>query len=474
MTPNPESLPHKPRIKARDKPVYQNPATSLLPTSRSSRPQKTASSSGIPRHRTHNKAEDTISRIQRTLSHNSHQDPSPSNVDAMHAGRSAALQTLQNETDPSRKSNENVNRTNPMNKFRPTLPMSSKSDLPSASLISGVGRMASSGSVSTFSHRSTSSSSTVVGHQRSTTLVATKPKPANSRSLTQLDDPLSKGKSHIRQPKALDLSSLNMEEHSVKDASALNSAQQISGDVVETPFANHAYVERELLQLLVLYSDSFKVHSQWRNSAKAHFETRFTELAERHGEIADIVNQTQELKNRAAVADWCRNVVGSEIDSRVRTLSKCLQEVYEDLDPGGRYSNAIKSFETWFAQAAEIRRNRQFASLDQASGMGHMEDIGAGWQNEVDALQRRISCWTGELRTLGSVDSGSTLGQLLVLLQDLAIDMLTEMDCIRSIERELMAQEKSWMEEQIMDLSRRVHKEMRDARKTPSKSGGHI
>ena len=473
MVQNSESLVHPPRVKARDKPVYRNPATSLLPTSELSRSRRIAPSV-IPRHRTQNTTEGIIRSTQRTSSYNSDQDPLPLNIDATNAGRSATLRTRQIQTDPSQKSDENIDKTNPRNEVRPTLPLSSKSGLRSAPLVSGVGRIASSGSVSTFSHRSTSSSSNNVGHQRSTTQVYTKPKPLNRRSATQLDASLSERKSYIRQPKALDLPALDVGEHSTKRAPASASSQQRSGDVVEAPLADHAYVERELLQLLVLYSDSVKIHSQWRNSAMAHFETRFTELAERHAEIAEIVNQTQELKNRSAVADWCRNVRGSEIDRRVQTLSKCLQEVYEDLGPGGRYSCAIKSFETWFAQAAEIRRNRQLGSLDRALGMGHMEDIGAGWQNDVDALQRRLSCWTGELRTLGSVDSGSTLGQLLVLLRDLAIDMLTETDCMRSIEHELMAQEKSWMEEQIMDLNRRVHREMRDATKTPSKSRGHI
>ncbi|KAL8968373.1 MAG: hypothetical protein Q9183_002489 [Haloplaca sp. 2 TL-2023] len=469
MAQNSENLVHPPSVKARDKPIHKNPATSLLPTTEPSRSRNIAQSV-IPRHRTQNTTDGIIRSTQRPSKHNSDQDPLPVNIGAKNTGRPATLRTRQNRTDESQKSDENIDKTGPRNGVRPTVPLLSKSGLRSAPVVSGVGRIASSGSVSASSHRSTSSSSNNVGHQRSTTQVIPKSKPPNRRSGTQLDAPLSERKAHVRQSKALDLSALDVGEHSTKHTTALASSQQRSEDVVEAPLADHAYVERELLQSLVLYSDSVKVHSQWRNSAMAHFETRFTELAQRHGEIAEIAIQTQELKNRSAVADWCRNVRGSEIDRRVQTLSKCLQEVYEDVGPGGRYSNAITSFETWFAQAAEIRKNRQLGSLDRASSMGHMEDIGAGWQNDLDALQRRLSCWTGELRSLGSVDSGSTLGQLLVLLQDLAIDMLTETDCIRSIERELMAQEKSWMEEQIMDLSHRVHKEMRDARQTPNTS----
>lgn len=149
-----------------------------------------------------------------------------------------------------------------------------------------------------------------------------------------------------------------------------------------------------------------------------------------------------------------------------------MEEIYENLDPGGKYYHVTSTFEVWFTRARRVRESRRCDVPARAANLGYVEEIGAGWQNDVDALQRRLSTLTGDLRTLGSASESSNLGQLLVLLQDLVIDMLAEVDCIRSIECEIVAQEEIWIEEQIKSLSLKVHNEMGDNRRTPSKRYG--
>ncbi|KAL9005589.1 MAG: hypothetical protein Q9188_001637 [Gyalolechia gomerana] len=229
------------------------------------------------------------------------------------------------------------------------------------------------------------------------------------------------------------------------------------------------HIQRKLLQLHVLHSASADVHLQWRESAKVHFQKRFEDLVERHVEIADIAHQTQELKNRFALVEWCHNIQPSEVERRVHTLSRCIEEIYGNLDVGGKYHHVISSFEAWFTQARNMQESRKFDAPAHAANEGYVEEIGAGWQNDVDALQRRLSTLTGDLRTLGSPPMSSSLGQLLVLLQDLVIDMLAEVDCIRRVECEIVAQEEMWMEAQIESLSLSVHNEMGENKKKPSK-----
>ncbi|KAI4245632.1 MAG: hypothetical protein L6R40_002433 [Gallowayella cf. fulva] len=240
-----------------------------------------------------------------------------------------------------------------------------------------------------------------------------------------------------------------------------------SGELLE----RQGRIQRELLQLHVLHSRSSEIHSQWRQSAKAHFYKRFQELVDRHTEIADIIFQTQELKNRAALVDWCRRGQAFDISKRVRILSVCIRELCENLDPSGKYNQIMGSFAAWYNREREIQESRKRGSIDDLVNPEYVEEIGAGWQNDVNALQRRLSTLTGELRMLGSANANSTLGQLLVVLQDLVIDMLTELDCIRSIECELVMQEKVWIEEQIMTLSLKV-KDVGSSRDTPSKLRG--
>ncbi|KAL8665226.1 MAG: hypothetical protein Q9202_002448 [Teloschistes flavicans] len=270
--------------------------------------------------------------------------------------------------------------------------------------------------------------------------------------------------------KALVIRHNNASKQAPKSATSLPTPAVDKTDSIDTLSEDYRQMQRELLRLHVLHSTSADVHGQWRGSAKRSLHLRFSELAERHTEIADISFQTQELRNRSAVVHWCRNVQTAEIDRRVQTLSKCIQEIYENLESSGKFNSIIELFEAWHTGTRKIQRSREHNIPAEAAALANMEEIGAGWQNDVDALQRRLSLLTGELRTLGSASANSSLGKLLVLLQDLVLDMLAEVDCLRSIEYEMMAQEKLWLENQITSLSLQVQSEMRDKRKSPCKT----
>ncbi|KAL8700974.1 MAG: hypothetical protein Q9224_000715 [Gallowayella concinna] len=298
-----------------------------------------------------------------------------------------------------------------------------------------------------------------------------------SKSRNVLDGSLSKEasvSSHPatdgKRPKASAISQRNTSQRSTRTTSAFSVPGQEYSDNSEDDYNGQRHLQRELLQLHILHSLSADIHSQWREKAKAHFRKRFQALVDRHMEIADIIFQTQELKNRAALVEWCRNSEAAEISKRVRILSGCIRDLCENLDPGGQYSQTVESFAEWHNRAQDIRNSRQDDSTSDTANPTYVEEIGAGWQNDVNILQRSLSTLTGELRTLGSANPNSTLGQLLVVLRDLVLDMLTELDCIRSIECELVSQEKVWVEEQIMRLSRKAHRETVGPRDTPSKS----
>ncbi len=304
--------------------------------------------------------------------------------------------------------------------------------------------------------------------------------PANSRAISKIGLPASRhrrvenvpprppsGERKVSEPQTIPKP--NLSQHSAKSTASPSVLPETHAENKDPPSEGIRQLQGKLLQLHILHSASAEIHQQWRESAKQHFQKQFDELVERHAEISDIAYQTQELKNRSALVDWCRNVQAPEVARRARTLSRCIQEIYENLDPGGKYSQVVGSFEAWFARARSVQESRENNSSDRITESDYVEEIGAGWQNDVDALQRRLSTLTGDLRTLGSASIDSTLGQLLVVLQDLVIDMLAEVDCIRSIEYEVVGQEEVWMEAQIKSLSLKVHNEMGSPRKTPRK-----
>ncbi|KAL9010491.1 MAG: hypothetical protein Q9173_004576 [Seirophora scorigena] len=259
----------------------------------------------------------------------------------------------------------------------------------------------------------------------------------------------------------------------VQSTSSLSIGLESCAKSAEVPSEEVRQLQGRLLQLHLLHSTSGEIHQQWRESAKNRFRKQFDELVERHAEIAEIARQTHEFKNRSALVDWGRHIEAPELARRVGVLSKCVQQIYEDSEPGGKYSQTVASFEAWFARAREVQESRSAGLPISLAVPGYVEEIGAGWQNDVDSLQRRLSTLTGDLRTLGSASADSSLGQLLVLLQDLVMDMLAEVDCIRSIEYEIVAQEEAWMEDQIRCLSLKVHNEMGGPRKKPGKPSGH-
>ncbi|KAI4152316.1 MAG: hypothetical protein L6R39_001841 [Caloplaca ligustica] len=313
---------------------------------------------------------------------------------------------------------------------------------------------------------------------------ATTKKSLHERTISKIGLPASKPKTAQDLPPRQDLINdkapstqaiprRTISHRTTRSTSSTSAIPHTQPQIIEAAPEGTRELQAKLLQLHILHSASAQTHRQWQESAKLHFQKQFDELVKRHAEIADIAHQTQELRNRSALVDWCRNLQAPEIARRVHTLSSCIQDIYENLDPGGKYSQVIGAFEAWFARAREVQESRRTCSPDHVAVAGYVEELGAGWQNDVDALQRRLSTLTGDLRTLGSASLDSTLGQLLVMLQDLVIDMLAEVDCIRSIECEIVAQEEVWMEEQIRSLSLKVHNEMGGPRKTPKKRCEH-
>ena len=256
---------------------------------------------------------------------------------------------------------------------------------------------------------------------------------------------------------------------SIKPSSSVSIPKQVVPECDEGLPEDIRHIQRELLKLHILHSSWANNQERWQKSARIHLQKRFEALKERHVEIADISYQTQELKNRSALVDWCRNAQGPEMGKKVYILSSCIHEISNDAGFGGNYSLTVQAFHTWYDRAQTIRGSRKYDKTHGTAELEYVEEIGATWQDDVNALQRRLGTLTGDLRALGSASASSNLGQVLALLHDLIIDMLTELDCLRSIESELIAQERLWFGEQIATLSLDVHNDMEAYKKTPCK-----
>ncbi|KAL9023320.1 MAG: hypothetical protein Q9196_007273, partial [Gyalolechia fulgens] len=178
-------------------------------------------------------------------------------------------------------------------------------------------------------------------------------------------------------PKVSNIPQRKTSQQTARSASSLPPPDSDIPECKESLSDDARHIQRKLLQLHVLHSASADVHLQWRESAKVHFQQQFEDLRERHVEIADIAHQTRELKNRSALVEWCRNVQPSEVERRVLTLSRCIEEIYGNLDKGGKYHHVISDFEAWFTQVRMTQESRQSDAQDHAANEGYVEEIGA-------------------------------------------------------------------------------------------------
>ena len=237
------------------------------------------------------------------------------------------------------------------------------------------------------------------------------------------------------------------------DSSTLSS-QLASKD--EIPSADIFHLQMELAQLHLLHRSALSIQVQWEKSSKGSFEHRFNALYEQHAELKDVAHQQQTLINQLAVVQWSQGRSGAQIAEKVQLLSHNVSDICNLLDSEGKYTHILEIFESWFAQALQIRGQREFNGQNIGKDFDLIEGIGDGWKAEAMVLERELTYSARDLESFGEVQSTSSLGRLLSLYRKLAAGLLEELDLIQWIENGITAQESSWIESTIRNLASNV------------------
>ncbi|KAL9612945.1 MAG: hypothetical protein Q9167_002474 [Letrouitia subvulpina] len=211
-------------------------------------------------------------------------------------------------------------------------------------------------------------------------------------------------------------------------------------------------LQRDLAQLHLLHYQSGKIHTQWQRSAEHCLQTRFDRLATKHIEIHRLSNHCRQMFNHSMFAQWCEKCTSTEITERITILSQALNDLTSMISNEGKFMVAVSSFRSWISLAIEIRETRD-SSGREGDDTYFIEKLNKDWQSEVQTLVRKLQSIIRRLDSLGKPGAGSALHQTLNLAKILAVNMLEELNKIRAIEQQILAQEVHWINDTIKALA---------------------
>lgn len=211
-------------------------------------------------------------------------------------------------------------------------------------------------------------------------------------------------------------------------------------------------IQTELIQLHLLLRSATEVQHQWERSAKLCLQSHFELVRQEHVELDTRIKSQQASKNHSALIAWCDAMSRLELAEKLQLLSRNAFETSTLSEPGGRFMRVLDSFERWFSRAHRIRKSRKLPPGSVGCGLEFIESIGDDWKLEVATLEMKLASYSRELRNVVMPRADSNLACFLLLFQNFVGNLLEELDVIRGIERDVMAEETRWIENAILKL----------------------
>lgn len=211
-------------------------------------------------------------------------------------------------------------------------------------------------------------------------------------------------------------------------------------------------IQTELIQLHLLLRSATEVQYQWERSAKLCLQSHFELVRQKHVELDLRIKSQQASKNHSALVAWCDAMSRLELAEKLQLLSHNAFETSTSLEPDGRFMRVLDNFERWFSRAHRIRKTRKMPPGSVGWGLEFIESIGDDWKLEVATLEMKLASYSRELRNVVMPPADSNLACFLLLFQNFVGNLLEELDVIRGIERDVMAEETTWIESAILKL----------------------
>ncbi|KAK0666012.1 hypothetical protein QBC41DRAFT_367215 [Cercophora samala] len=216
--------------------------------------------------------------------------------------------------------------------------------------------------------------------------------------------------------------------------------------------AETARLQTELLQLSLLHQAAGETRQQWEGSAYEKLKERFDGLVGQEEEVLKLENRNVESIAVKELLQWGG---GKRLEERVRVLDEVLGVVWALTEPGteqrkgGRYLRVVGQFEKWLGKAEETLAARRTGGGAEAGGL--VEEIGREWKEELGGVSRKVHAARQDLHSilegyeLGDDKEKTSLGRVLTGVKDLVEGMVSEIEIMEVVEKEVREQEMEWV-----------------------------
>lgn len=208
-------------------------------------------------------------------------------------------------------------------------------------------------------------------------------------------------------------------------------------------------IQAELIQLHLLLRSAAEVQHLWERSAKLCLQSHFKLVREKHVELGRRIKSQQDSQNHSALVVWCDAMSRLELAEKLQLLSHNISDIVTLSESGGKFTRVLDSFEPWFSRAHRIRNSRKKPPGSVGWDPEFIESIGDEWKLEVATLEMKLASYSRELRNAVMPQVDSNLACFLLSFQKLVGNLLEELGVMQGIERDVMADEKAWIESAI-------------------------
>lgn len=205
----------------------------------------------------------------------------------------------------------------------------------------------------------------------------------------------------------------------------------------------------ELLQLALLHEASARTLSQYSADAKSKIGKKHSRLRKEYEGVHATETSRQKLENLEALQAWCPD--HALLAENLQMLARVHKDVTAITHPESRYTELLHAFEQWVAGAEET----------MAGGVrGFVEGPPGSWREAHASTALKIRSLQREMATLpplpnhGLEDQPKTsLHVILTSCRSLVDGILRELDMMAKLEKELLGQEKSRIDNAVGGLN---------------------
>lgn len=158
----------------------------------------------------------------------------------------------------------------------------------------------------------------------------------------------------------------------------------------------------------------------------------------------------QEQKNLQALLEWTGDKSSISFVEHIQILSGPLHELPSLVAVGGRFQRLAGAFDQWVSWVKEVQSARQDRT---ETGMGSIEGIGDAWKAENAALMRKLTSFARDLESLAQPADGSSIASIVSSCKVLLEGLLYELQVMQTIEADVVAKEKEWVETRLQGIA---------------------